>query len=139
MGPYKVKNYYSEFRVSFTNRMMVTPVRGAGRTYGVFVMERLLDLAAHQLGMDVAEIRRRNLIQPDEFPYTTGIIGQDFVKNILDSGNYPATLNKALKMIDYDHFRTVEQPKLRAEGKLVGIGWSCLPKGPVSVHMKGRG
>jgi carbon-monoxide dehydrogenase large subunit len=129
LGPYKVANYYSEFRVSFTNRMMVTPVRGAGRTYGVFVMERLLDMAAHKLGIDVAEIRRRNLIQPDEFPYTTGIIGQDFVKNILDSGNYPATLEKALQMVDYDHFIEVEQPKLRAQGKQVGIGVVMFTEG----------
>ncbi len=129
LGPYKIANYYSEFRVCFTNRTMVTPVRGAGRTYGVFVMERLLDLAAKKLGIDVTEIRRRNLIQPSEFPYTTGIIGQDFVKNILDSGNYPATLDKALEKIDYDHFVKVEQPKLRAQGKLIGIGVVMFTEG----------
>jgi aerobic carbon-monoxide dehydrogenase large subunit len=129
LGCYKIANYYSEFKVCFTNRMMVTPVRGAGRTYGVFVMERLLDLAAKKLGLDVTEIRRRNLIQPDEFPYITGIIGQDFVKNILDSGNYPATLDKALAMVDYDHFIKVEQPKLRAQGKLIGIGVVMFTEG----------
>ena len=129
LGPYKIENYYSEFRVCFTNRTMVTPVRGAGRTYGVFVMERLLDLAAKKLGLDVTEIRRRNLIQPNEFPYTTGIIGQDFVKNILDSGNYPATLDKALEKIDYEHFVKVEQPRLRAQGKLIGIGVVMFTEG----------
>ena len=128
-GPYKITNYYSEFRVCFTNRTMVTPVRGAGRTYGVFVMERMIDLAAKKLGMDVTEIRRKNLIQPNEFPYKTGIIGQDFVKNILDSGNYPATLQKAKEMIDYDHFVKVEQPKLRSEGKLAGIGVVMFTEG----------
>ena len=122
ISPYKIDNYYSEFKVTFTNRMMVTPVRGAGRTYGVFVMERLMDLAAKELGMSVVDIRRKNLLQPDVFPYKTGVIGQDFAKNVLDSGNYPACLEKALEMIDYDHFIQVEQPKLRAEGKHVGIG-----------------
>ncbi len=128
-GPYKVPNYYTEYTVVFTNRMMVTPLRGAGRTYGTFVMERLMDLAAKQLGMDVTEIRRKNLIQPDEFPYKTGIVGQDFAKNILDSGNYPATLNKALEMIGYEKFIKEEQPKLRAQGKQVGIGVACFTEG----------
>lgn len=122
ISPYKIDNYYSEFRVCFTNRMLVTPVRGAGRTYGVFVMERMLDMAAKKLGMSKVEIRRKNLLQPDVFPYKTGVIGQDFAKNVLDSGNYPACLEKALEMVDYDHFVSVEQPKLRAEGKKVGIG-----------------
>lgn len=129
MGPYRVPNFYSEFRVSFTNRILTSPVRGAGRTYGVFVMERLLDMAAKKLGMDPAEIRRRNYIQPDEFPYRTGIIGQDFAKNILDSGNYPATMEKAKELIGYDQFLKEEQPRLRAEGKLVGIGITSFTEG----------
>lgn len=128
-GPYKVPNYYTEYTVVFTNRMMVTPLRGAGRTYGVFVMERLMDLAAKKLGMQVTEIRRKNMIQPDEFPYKTGIVGQDFAKNILDSGNYPATLDKALEMIGYEKFLKEEQPKLRAQGKKVGIGIACFTEG----------
>lgn len=122
ISPYKIDNYYSEFKVTFTNRILVTPVRGAGRTYGVFVMERMLDLAAKKLGISPVEIRRKNLLQSDVFPYKTGVIGQDFAKNVLDSGNYPACLEKALEMIDYEHFVQVEQPKLRAEGKHVGIG-----------------
>ncbi|MCL4562809.1 MAG: xanthine dehydrogenase family protein molybdopterin-binding subunit [Chloroflexi bacterium] len=128
-GPYKVPNYYSEFRVAFTDRILVTPVRGAGRPYGVFVMERLMDLAAKKLGLDPTEIRRRNYLQPEEFPYRTGIIGQDFAKNILDSGNYPATLDKALEMIEYEQFIKEEQPKLRAQGKHVGIGVVTFTEG----------
>jgi carbon-monoxide dehydrogenase large subunit len=128
-GPYKVPNFYTEYKVVFTNRIMVTPLRGAGRTYGTFVMERLMDLAAKKLKMDPVELRRMNLIQPNEFPYKTGIVGQDFAKNILDSGNYEATLNKALEMIDYDHFVKVEQPKLRAEGKHIGIGFAMFTEG----------
>ncbi len=52
VGSYDIPNFYSEVRMVFTNKMVVTPVRGAGRTYGVFVMERLMDLAAKKLGMD---------------------------------------------------------------------------------------
>ena len=128
-GPYKVANYLTEYRVVFTNRILVTPLRGAGRTYGTFVMERLMDKAAKRLGMDRTEIRRMNMIQPDEFPYKTGIVGQDFAKNVLDSGNYPAALDKAKEMIGYEAFLKEEQPRLRAEGKHVGLGISFFTEG----------
>ncbi len=119
---YHVPNFLSEFRVAFTNKIIVTPVRGAGRTFGEFVMERTMDLAADALGMDKAELRFKNFVQPDEFPYKTGIIGQDFAKNILDSGNYPEAYRRALARIGYENFLKVEQPRLRKEGKLPGIG-----------------
>ena len=64
----------SEFNSVFTNKPIVTPYRGAGRQHGVFVMERLLDIAAKELGIDRVEIRRRNLIPPDKFPYNNQII-----------------------------------------------------------------
>jgi carbon-monoxide dehydrogenase large subunit len=122
LGSYDVPNFYTEIRMVFTNKMVVSPVRGAGRMYGVYVMERMLDFAAKELGLDVTEIRKRNLIQPNQFPVHTGITGQDFVENVLDSGNYPETMHKALEMIGYEKFLQGEQPKLRAEGKKVGIG-----------------
>jgi CO/xanthine dehydrogenase Mo-binding subunit len=108
---------------------VVTPVRGAGRTYGVFVMERLMDLAARQLGMDPTEIREKNFVQPDQFPYPTGVVGQDFVENVLDSGNYPETMRKTKEMIGYDHLVKEELPRLRALGKHVGIGLVCFVEG----------
>jgi CO/xanthine dehydrogenase Mo-binding subunit len=89
---YRVPNFLTEIKMVFTNQMVVTPVRGAGRPQGVFVMERLLDAAAKELGMDKAEIRRINLLQPEDFPLRSGIIGQDFVEGVLDSGNYPYAL-----------------------------------------------
>ena len=67
-------NYYTEFKAVFTNKPIVTPYRGAGRQHGVFVMERLLDFAAKELGIDKTEIRRRNLLQPDQFPHNHKII-----------------------------------------------------------------
>lgn len=122
MGGYDIKNFSSEFRVAFTNRIIATPVRGAGRPQGIFVIERMLDLAARELGMDAAEIRRRNLIPPRAFPYQHEIVDQAFAPLVLDSGNYPAVLDKALEMIGYEKFVKEEQPRLRKEGKCVGIG-----------------
>ncbi|HFB52049.1 MAG TPA: xanthine dehydrogenase family protein molybdopterin-binding subunit [Anaerolineae bacterium] len=122
MGTYDVPNLYTEFKVVFTNKMIVTPVRGAGRPQGIFVVERMMDLAAKELGLDPVEIRRRNLIPADAFPVNQQIIGQDFIETIYDSGNFQPLLEKAKKMIGYDQFVTEEQPKLRAEGRHVGIG-----------------
>ncbi len=122
MGAYDVPNYYSDLKVVFTNKTIVTPVRGAGRPQGIFMAERLLDLAARELGIDRVEIRKRNLIPSNAFPYEHQIIDQAFSPLILDSGNYEATLDKAAAMIGYKKFIEEEQPRLRAEGKHVGIG-----------------
>ncbi len=122
LGPYDVPNYYSEFKAIFTNKSIVTPYRGAGRQHGVFVMERLLDIAARELGIDRTEIRRKNFIPSDAFPHDHKIIYQDFAPLVYDSGNYEPALNKALEVIDYENFIKKEQPKLRKQGKHVGIG-----------------
>ncbi len=122
LGPYVVPNYDSEFTAVFTNKPIVTPVRGAGRQHGVFVMERLLDFAARELGIDRVEIRRRNYIQPDAFPYDHEILFQDFRPLVYDSGNYPAALEKAVELIGYEGFVKQDQPRHRREGKYVGLG-----------------
>ena len=122
LGPYDIQNYYSEFTAVFTNKTIVTPYRGAGRQHGVFVIERLLDLAAKELNIDRAEVRRRNFIPPDKFPYDNSIIYQDFAPLVYDSGNYEPLLDQALEKIGYQEFVREIQPRLRAEGKHVGIG-----------------
>jgi carbon-monoxide dehydrogenase large subunit len=122
MGAYDIPNYYSDLKVVFTNKTIVTPVRGAGRPQGIFLIEGLVDLAAMELGLDPVEIRRRNFIPPDAFPYEHKIIDQAFAPLIFDSGNYLATLEKAAAMIDYERFVQEEQPRLRAAGRHVGIG-----------------
>lgn len=122
LGPYDVPNYYSEFKVVFTNKTMVTPYRGAGRQHGVFVMERLLDIAAKELNIDRVEIRKKNYIPPDKFPYDNEIIYQDFAPLVYDSGNYLPALERAAEMIGYENFIKKEQPRLRKEGKCVGLG-----------------
>jgi aerobic carbon-monoxide dehydrogenase large subunit len=129
LNVYAVPNYDSTFTAAFTNKTTVTPYRGAGRQHGVFVMERLLDLAARELGLDGNEIRRRNFIPPDAFPYDNEIIYQDFEPLVYDSGNYAPILDKALELIGYDAFVRDEQPRLRAAGKRVGIGVVCYVEG----------
>ena len=130
LGPYVVPNYDSTFTAVFTNKPTVTPYRGAGRQHGVFVIERLLDLAARDLGLDWRrEIRRRNFIPPDAFPYDNEIIYQDFARLSYDSGNYAPILERALELIGYDDFRKDEQPRLKAQGRRAGIGIACYVEG----------
>jgi carbon-monoxide dehydrogenase large subunit len=126
LGAYDVPNYYTEFKVVFTNKMIVTPVRGAGRPQGIFIIERMMDLAAKELGIDRAEIRRRNFIPPDAFPHYHVVIDQAFEELIFDSGDYEPALDKAMAMIDYDQFIKEEQPRLRAEGRHVGLGLAAF-------------
>jgi len=129
LGPYLVPHYDSTFTAVFTNKTLVTPYRGAGRQHGVFVMERLLDIAARELGLTPAEIRRRNFIPPEDFPHNHKIIYQDFTELTYDSGNYGPILDNVLATIGYEHFLKEEQPRLRAEGKCVGIAVVCYVEG----------
>jgi carbon-monoxide dehydrogenase large subunit len=129
LGPYDTPNYYGEFKVVFTNKPIVTPYRGAGRQHGVFVIERLLDLAAKELGLSPVEIRKRNFIKPDDFPYNHEIIFQDFAPLVFDSGDYLPALETAVEMIGYEQFIKEEQPRLLAEGKKVGIGLAAYVEG----------
>ena len=122
MGPYDITHYYSEITVVFTNRVIATPIRGAGRPQGIYIVERLLDIAAKELDIDPVEIRKRNLIPPEAFPYEHKIIDQAFAPFIIDSGNYLPVLEKAVSMIGYDEFVKEGGPRMRAEGKHVGIG-----------------
>jgi CO/xanthine dehydrogenase Mo-binding subunit len=128
LGPYVVPNYDSTFTAVFSNKPIVTPYRGAGRQHGVFVMERLLDIAARELGLDRAEIRRRNFIPPDAFPYSNKIIYQDFAPLEYDSGNYVPVLDKALEAIGYAGFHD-EQTKARALGRHLGLGIAYYVEG----------
>jgi carbon-monoxide dehydrogenase large subunit len=129
LGPYDIPDYESEFTAVFTNKTLVTPVRGAGRQHGVFVIERLLDIAARELGLDRVEIRRRNLLGPDRFPHNHQIMFQDSAPLVYDSGNYLPVLEKAAEMIGYDAFVHEEKARLRESGKRVGLGITCYVEG----------
>jgi aerobic carbon-monoxide dehydrogenase large subunit len=102
----------------FTNTVPVDAYRGAGRPEACYVLERLMDLAADELGIDPAELRRRNMIPSDSFPHTV-VTGMMY-----DSGNYEDNLNKALERFGYARWRD-EQAKARQQGRYLGIGLSC--------------
>ncbi|HVS13063.1 MAG TPA: xanthine dehydrogenase family protein molybdopterin-binding subunit [Thermoanaerobaculia bacterium] len=129
LGCYDVPHYRSEFRSVYTNKPIVTPFRGAGRQHGVFVMERLLDLGARELGLDRAEIRRRNLLRPDQFPHDHGLVYQDFSSLTYDSGDYAPSLEKAVEAIGWERFRNTAQPAARAAGRALGIGLATYVEG----------
>lgn len=127
-GPYRLPNYFSESRTVYTNKVPVTPYRGAGRPHGCFVMERLLDLAARGMGMDRAEIRFKNMIGPDEFPWDVGLTFQDGAPTRYDSGNYAAGLELALEHIGWGSFPEMQR-EMRAQGRFVGLGMASYVEG----------
>jgi carbon-monoxide dehydrogenase large subunit len=114
-GAYRIENVEVESVGALTNTASTGPYRGAGRPEAAYLIERLLDEAARALNLDPAEIRRRNFIKPEEFPYRSPT-GLQY-----DSGEYEKSLDKALGLIDYPRFRE-EQKSARARGELLGIG-----------------
>jgi CO/xanthine dehydrogenase Mo-binding subunit len=128
LGPYKPGGYRVEFQSLYTNTVQVTPYRGAGRPQGCFVMERVMDAIAAELGLDRADVRERNFIRPDEMPYDHGLIFQDGRPLIYDSGDYPAGLQKLKKLVGWDEFDSF-RAQARAEGRRVGIGIACYVEG----------
>ena len=116
-GSYTTPAIHVDVTGVFTNTTPVDAYRGAGRPEATFVIERMVDLAAHELGMDVIEIRRKNFIAPGAFPYQTPVALQ------YDSGNYAGALDKALQIFDYKAFRK-EQEAARKQGRYLGVGFS---------------
>jgi carbon-monoxide dehydrogenase large subunit len=128
-GPYRIPNLHVEFKAIYTNTTTVSPYRGCGRPHACFVMERTMDLLAQELGIDRMEIRRRNLIASDEFPYTReNMVFADGLPVTLDSGDYVRALDTVLEAIGYDEFRA-EQERARAEGRWIGLGLACYVEG----------
>ena len=117
VGPYNNPNVSAKVYGTFTNTTPVDAYRGAGRPESTFVVERMVDLFAQEIGMDPVEVRRKNLIPPFDNGHTiaTGVS--------LDSGNYEAAFNRALEMVGYQDFRQ-EQQQARQEGRYLGIGLS---------------
>ncbi len=117
VGTYAIPAAYCDVRGVFTNTVPVDAYRGAGRPEAAYVIERLVDQAAHEVGLDPAEIRRRNFIPPDAFPYDNPLGAQ------YDSGNFGVGLEKALALADYAGFEP-RRAAAKARGKLRGIGMS---------------
>ncbi len=119
IGTYRIAHYDCEAYGVLTNKCPQGPYRGVGTVQGIFIIERLMDMIAARLGLDPVEVRRRNLIQPHEFPYATPS------GRLYDSGDYPATLERALRLCNYEGLRDM-QAKARDQGEYVGIGIACF-------------
>ena len=116
-GVYTTPMIYSNIIAVFTNTVPVDAYRGAGRPEATYILERLVDRAAREMGIDQVEIRRKNFIQPDQFPYQTPVALE------YDSGDYEATLASALKGADVDGFEA-RKAEAAKNGKLRGLGYS---------------
>ena len=120
-GPYAIQALDYQALGVFTNTVPIAAYRGAGRPEATYLLERTMDAIAHNLHLDPAEVRRRNLIAPDAFPYRTvhGIV--------YDSGNYPAALEKVLELSDYSGWRAKQQERRKVgSNTLLGIGLSTF-------------
>jgi CO/xanthine dehydrogenase Mo-binding subunit len=115
VGPYRIGEVEYSLQAVLTNKNQQGAYRGFGAEVSNWVLERLVDFAARDLGVDRVELRRQNLIGPDEFPYRTP------TGNIYDSGNYPGVVEKVLEASDYAGW-VAERDRARAEGRHIGIG-----------------
>jgi carbon-monoxide dehydrogenase large subunit len=128
-GPYRIDDFSAEAKIVTTNKVPNAPYRGAGRPEAALVTERAMDLIAAELGLEPAEVRRRNMIRPDEMPYKLGIVYRDGEPIVYDGGDYPGALDKALVAIGgLDSFRQ-RQKAARAQGRHLGIGLGCYTEG----------
>ena len=118
-GAYKIPNIHCQVLGVYTNTGMVDAYRGAGRPEATYVVERAADLVAAEVGLDPVEVRRRNFVPRDGFPYDPKILaGLSY-----DTGDYEKALDRALEIVDYEGFRR-EQEGARREGRYLGIGFS---------------
>jgi carbon-monoxide dehydrogenase large subunit len=125
---YIVPNYHMNVKVVLTNKVPVTPVRGAGHPQGTFVMERLMDRAAKGLGLDPVDLRRRNMVPGDAMPYDLPIVTRGGTPIQLDSGDYPKCMDDALAAAHYQDF-PARQEAARRDGRYLGIGFANFVKG----------
>jgi len=117
-GQYVIPNIYAEVEALYTNTAPVDAYRGAGRPEATYVVERIVEVAAREMGMDPAELRKRNFIGKDQYPYQTPVI------LTYDVGDYRASLDAAMEAADYAGYAGRKQES-QARGKLRGIGFSC--------------
>jgi len=128
-GPYRIDNLAVSAHTAATNKVPNTAYRGAGRPEAVFVMERIVDLVAGQLGFEPAEVRRRNMIGAEEMPYRAGILYRDGEPIVYDGGDYPAALRQALEAIGGVEAFRQRQREAREGGRHLGLGIGCYVEG----------
>jgi carbon-monoxide dehydrogenase large subunit len=122
-GPYRIEHFDIEIACVLTNKTPVGSYRGPGRVESTFVRERALDLVARELGLDPAEVRRRNLLSADDMPYDVGTTAHGRPV-MYDSGDHRAAFEGALRALDYAGARA-QQTAARADGRCLGIGLAC--------------
>ncbi|HKP18748.1 MAG TPA: xanthine dehydrogenase family protein molybdopterin-binding subunit [Gaiellaceae bacterium] len=123
-GPYRIPNFEARSTIVVTNKTPMNPFRGVGHIQAAQAMDGMLDLIARERGLDPAEVRRRNMLTPEELPLDIGVGNVLAGPVVYDSGDYPEALRRALELIDYDGFRA-EQEEARAQGRYLGIGIGC--------------
>lgn len=127
-GPYRVPHYRGAGTSVVTTKTLNAAYRGAGRPEAVLVMERLLDRGARRLGLDPADLRRRNLVRPEEMPYRPGLTYKDGVPVAYDPGDFPAAFERALALLDWAGWRRRQQAQ--ADGpRRIGLGCACYVQG----------
>jgi len=127
-GPYRVPHYRNAGTSVVTTKAVNAAYRAAGRPEAVFVMERLMDIGARRLGLDPAEIRRRNLVRPAEMPYRPGLSYKDGVPIAYDPGDFPAGFERALALLGYDEWRRRQAAQTDGPRRL-GVGVACYAQG----------
>jgi aerobic carbon-monoxide dehydrogenase large subunit len=127
-GPYRLPAYHLRVLAVETNKVPTMPVRGAGYPQGAFAIERLLDFAASKLGLDRAEIRRRNLVPAESMPYSTPLKTRAGTPVRYDSGDFPKCQQMALKAVGYADFE-VRRKQARDQGRYIGFGIANGVKG----------
>ncbi len=125
-GPYRIPAYQGTVSCVLTNKMGMGTFRAPGRYESCFMRERLLDMVAADLQLDPVALRLKNLVQPEDMPYTVGQTRPDMPPMVFDSGNYPMALQRALDEIDYDSLKTLQG--VCKDGKYHGIGMGCFVK-----------
>ena len=123
-GPYRLRNYHCRVRVALTNKAPAAAYRGAGQPEAVFATERIVDRVAQALGLDPADVRRKNFIRADEFPWDVGTESAQDVHVVYDSGDYIGGLDRALELSNYASWRATQAVERGRgdQGRLIGIG-----------------
>jgi carbon-monoxide dehydrogenase large subunit len=127
-GPYRVAHYHNVGESVVTNKTQNAAYRAAGRPEAVYVMERLVDLGARTLGLDPAELRRRNLVRPTEMPYRSGLTYKDGAAVAYDPGDFPAAFERALALLRYDDWRVRQKAQATSHHR-IGVGLACYAQG----------
>jgi carbon-monoxide dehydrogenase large subunit len=129
LGPYQIANFSASARIATTNKVPNAAYRGAGRPEAAFAMERTIDLIAHELGLEPAEVRRRNIIRPQDMPCPMGLPYRDGEPIVYDGGNFPGAIDKVLDAIGGLEAFRARQKEARRRGRYLGLGLASYVEG----------